>query len=118
MTDWMGIKGLAAHIVLEKDALHIYAAFIIQISSSAILRRPLSSVVPWLVVLGLEFLNEGADMWLGDEAHVQPWQIRGAAHDVLNTMLLPTALMLLCRHARGLFTTGPSEGNDQERTRE
>ncbi len=104
LIDWIALKDLAAYLFIEKDALHIYAAFIIQISSALILRRTVRSWLPWTIVLGLELLNEGADIWFGGEAYVQPWQLRGAVHDLVNTMLLPTALLLLCRYATGLFT--------------
>ena len=101
--DWMGMKGLAADLLIAKDALHIYLAFIIQISAAAALRKPLSSALPWLTVLVLELFNEGLDMWLGEELHLKQWQLVGAAHDLLNTMVLPTALLLLCRYSPGLF---------------
>ena len=70
-------------------------------------------------MLAAEIFNECLDMWFGEEAQIQPWQIQGAWHDILNTMLLPTALFLLCRYKVGLFVrdledspTG-TEGDDQ-----
>ncbi len=101
--DWMGLKDLAADLTITKDALHIYLAFIIQLSAAAIFRRSLASGLPWLVVLLFELVNEGLDMWLGEELQLKPWQLEGAAHDLINTMILPTALLLLCRYAPGLF---------------
>lgn len=101
--DWMGMKDLAADLSVAKDALHIYVAFVIQVSAAAISRRSLASGLPWLVVLMFELVNEGLDMWLGEEAHLQRWQFNGAVHDLINTMILPTALLLLCRYAPGLF---------------
>ena len=101
--DWMGMKGLADDLLIAKDALHIYFAFIIQISAAAVLRRPLSSGLPWMVVLAFELVNEALDLWLGEELHLKQWQLVGTAHDLVNTMILPTALLLLCRHSPGLF---------------
>ena len=101
--DWMGMKGLAADLLIAKDALHIYFAFVIQISAAAVLRKPMSNGLPWLAVLALELVNEGLDMWLGEELHLKQWQLVGAAHDLVNTMILPTALLLLCRYSPGLF---------------
>ena len=101
--DWMGMKGVAADLLIAKDALHIYFAFMIQISAAIVFRKPLSSGLPWLAVLLLELVNEGLDMWLGEEPHLKPWQYFGAVHDLVNTMILPTALLLLCRYSPGLF---------------
>ena len=102
--DWMGVKGLAADLTIAKDALHIYLAFVIQVSAAVVFRKPLSSGLPWLAVLLVELINEGLDIWLGEELHLKRWQVDGAAHDILNTMILPTALLLLCRYSPGLFT--------------
>jgi len=101
--DWMGMKELAADLYIAKDALHIYLAFIIQVSAAALFRKSLSNSLPWLTVLLFELVNEGLDMWLGEELHIKKWQLVGAAHDLVNTMVLPTALLLLCRYAPGIF---------------
>jgi len=110
----MGVKELAGQLGLEKDALHVYGAVLIQILSAAALRRPLSSWIPWLVVLGAALLNEYFDIRFGEEAQVQEWQLMGARHDILNTMVLPTLLVLLCRFAPFLFarpaSAAPAQG--------
>ena len=100
----MGLKDLAADLLIAKDALHIYLAFIIQVSAAAIFRKTLANVLPWLIVLLFELVNEGFDLWLGEELQFKRWQLDGAAHDLVNTMMLPTALLLLCRYAPGLFS--------------
>jgi len=102
------MKGLAADLLIAKDALHIYLAFIIQISAAALFRRSLASGLPWMTVLAFELVNEGLDLWLGEELHFKRWQMEGAAHDIINTMILPTALLLLCRYSPGLFRRGRS----------
>lgn len=99
----MGLKGLAAELSVAKDALHVYAAFVGQVAAAALLRRPLSSWWPWFAVLFLELVNESLDIFFGEEAHVQAWQLLGARHDILNTMVLPTLLLILCRAAPTLF---------------
>jgi len=101
--DWTGIKGLAEEVALSKDALHIYGAFIIHVLAALLLRRPLSSWLPWASVLAAELLNEFLDVRFGDEVSLQDWQVAGAKHDIINTMLIPTALMLLCRYRNRLF---------------
>ena len=101
---WNLMKDLAAELFIAKDALHIYFAFVIQVVAALIFRKSLASWTPWLTVLAFELVNEGLDMWLGEEAHLKQWQYDGAKHDIVNTMILPTALLLLCRFAPRLFS--------------
>jgi hypothetical protein len=102
--DWLGVKELASQLGVEKDALHVYGAFLIQVAAGILLRRPLSSWIPWFVVLVAALLNEFLDIRFGGEAQVQEWQLLGARHDLINTMVLPTLLLLLCRYAPFLLT--------------
>jgi hypothetical protein len=104
--DWMGLKALASDLGLAKDALHIYGAVAIQIAAALLFRRSLANWLPWFVVLLAALLIEGGDMWFGEEAHVQQWQIDGAKHDILNTMVLPTILLALSRYVPSLFNAG------------
>ena len=120
--DWMGLKGLASDLGLAKDALHVYAAVAIQVAAALLCRRSLGHWLPWTIVLLAELLNEAGDMWFGEEARVQQWQIDGAVHDVLNTMILPTLLLLLSRFAPTLFqarisnpNAGTADPNDPKR---
>ena len=101
--DWMGVKAMLASLVLEKDAIHIYSALLIQLVAAALTRKTLRDWQPWLAVLAFALINESLDVTLGEEASIEPWQIRGATHDLVNTMLLPSVLMLLSRHRPGLF---------------
>ena len=89
--NWLDMKRVAAALLLEKDALHIYAAFAIQLIAALSLRKRLSQWLPWLVVLGFALFNESLDILLGEEASIKPWQIQGAAHDLVNTCLLYTS---------------------------
>ena len=91
-------------MAFERDALHIYAALLVQIAAAKLSRRSLGHVLPWLVVLGVELINEIFDIWRGGEPRLMSWQIVAAMHDVINTMLLPTALLILCRQAPGVFS--------------
>ncbi len=121
--DWLGVKELAAQLGVEKDALHVYGAFLIQITAAILLRRPLSSWIPWFVVLAAALLNEYFDIRFGEEAQVQKWQLLGARHDIVNTMVLPTLLLLLCRCAPFLFARrasaapAPADTDEGERAR-
>lgn len=109
--DWMSFKGYADLLMVEKDALHIYGAVTIQILAALLFKRSLASRLPWAVVLALELLNEGFDMWFGEEPHIARWQVMGAAHDLFNTMVLPTLLLLLARRAPRLLV-GPGHAGE------
>lgn len=90
---------------LERDALHIYAAILIQLASAALLRRTLASPWPWLVVLVFALGNEWLDM-SGDRL-IEDWEKAAAVHDLWNSMLLPTLLLLVVRFAPRLTTKVP-----------
>lgn len=101
--DWEAIKqAVAAWTGLERDALHIYAAILIQIGSAALLRRTLASPWPWLVVLAFALANEWLDV---QRDHlVEEWEKAASLHDLWNTMLLPSLLLLVARFAPRLMT--------------
>ena len=117
--DWLGLKGLATDIGLEKDALHIYAAFAIQLAVAFWSKRGLASWLPWSAVLLAVAVNEYLDTFHGGEIPLQEWQIRGSIHDLINTMALPSALLILARVApawliRGREAPAPTEGQAPE----
>lgn len=99
------MKDEAARLLFEKDALHIYAGVAIQIVIAALSGRTLGNRLPWLMVLGFEGVNEALDIMRGGEPALRPWQIVSAVHDLVNTMMLPTVLLLLCRYRPGLFSS-------------
>jgi hypothetical protein len=106
--DWGEFKTVSETFAISKDALHIYAAFVIQAAAAAVLRRPFGSIWPWLAVLVAEAINEYLDIRYSNETSLQAWQIAEAQHDIINTMLLPSALLLLCRYRAKLFcSTSP-----------
>ncbi len=98
-------------MLFEKDALHIYAALFVQIAAALLSHRSLGHVFPWLAVLALELVNEVIDVVRGGEPNLMPWQVVSGVHDVINTMILPTALLLLCRRTPALFKFGPTNSN-------
>lgn len=96
--DWQQIKDvIAAWTGLERDALHIYAALLAQVGSALVLRRSLAHWAPWAFVLLLALGNELLDMF-GDRL-VEAWEVDAGLHDLWNTMLLPSLLLLLARFA-------------------
>ncbi len=42
------------------------------------------------------------------------WQVVSAVHDIINAMILPTVLLMLCRHAPGLFAWNRDNPPDGE----
>jgi len=81
---------------LGKDALHIHFALLIYLIAAAAFKDS-RSILPWLIVLAVELCNEALDLkrhhdgllaWLWDESIKDLW----------NTMLWPTALLLLTRY--------------------
>jgi len=86
---------------LERDALHIYAAILVQVGAAALLRRSLASPFPWLVVLAAALGNEALD--ITRDGLFEDYERSAALHDLWNSMLVPTLLALLVRFAPRLF---------------
>jgi hypothetical protein len=103
MTDWYQIKLLIEHATgVSMDALHILAGVLAQLMFAALFRSSLHSWRPWLFVLALILLNETSDLWV--ERWPEPaMQYGEGLKDLLLTMLLPTLLTLLARHAPTLL---------------
>ena len=99
---WPELKTmLETSIGLSQDALHMYAAVLIQLVAAALTRKSLAHPLPWLVVLMLELVNEWAD--IRSDNLFEEWERWTALHDVVNTMALPTLLLVLARTAPRLF---------------
>ena len=100
--DWELAKAvISLWTELERDALHIYAAILVQIVAAAALRRSLASLLPWLVVLAAALANEALD--ISRDGVFEGWERGAALHDLWNSMLVPTLLALLVRFAPRLF---------------
>lgn len=84
---------------LAKDALHIHVGLIVFFVVALVFRWPLRSWKPWLAVLVVTLAGEAWDMWdsLADGRRILPaanWK------DVWNTMLWPSAILLLARFTK------------------
>ena len=93
---WIDVKvWLEWALGLPRDALHVHLSLVLLFGSAILLRRRPDSVWCWAVVLLLELANEGVDGWRalrdGD-----PW-LAESAHDVINTMLWPTMILIFGR---------------------
>lgn len=91
---------LLHNIGLSKDALHVYVALLLFLASVALLRWPMSSGKPWLVVALAAFVGEAWDL-RDSVVHGTPVVLAANLHDVVNTLFWPTILVLLAR--RGLL---------------
>jgi len=111
---WLELKNEAARLLFEKDALHIYFAVVIQVVVALWTRRSLGDWRPWFAVLAIEVINEVFDIARGGEPALMPWQVVSAVHDFINTMALPTVLLILCRRAPGLFAWSRDDPSDGE----
>jgi hypothetical protein len=95
--DWHQLKTwLETASGLNMDALHVHAGILLLVAAALMLRRPLRSPWPWLVVLAAELANEYYDL------NYEIWPTRGqqfaeGAKDIWNTMLLPTAILVAAR---------------------
>ena len=97
MNDWLHFKTqIVGTIGLERDALHVYVSVLIQFAIAIALRRGIGDWLPWLAVLvaacGNEILDVGVEVW-PDPA----MQAAQAVHDIVNSMILPTILLVAVR---------------------
>lgn len=101
--EWASMKaGLQPMLNISHDALHVVLGVLVQLVAAAITRSSLSRALPWLVVFGLELINEINDI------KVERWptfamQLGEGVKDTLLTMLLPTILLILVRMQPRLF---------------
>ena len=95
--DWIEIKiWLESASGLDRDALHIYGAIIIQLFFALFFRRSLASPWPWLFVISAELANEYFDNYasLSTTGHITDAGLAESIKDIWNTMILPTFLLL------------------------
>ena len=89
---------------LAKDALHIHVGLIVFFAAALLFRWPLRSWKPWAAALAVTLAGEAWDLWdsFHDGRRILIW---ANWKDVWNTMLWPSAILLLARGTR-LFGTG------------
>ena len=100
---WYEVKLFIEHSVsFSDDSLHVMVGVVILLVAALLLRTPISSWRPWLVVLLLLTVNEAADLVI--ERWPNPGMQYGeGARDVLLTMFLPTLLLFAARWRPRLF---------------
>ena len=98
--DWEAAKNwLSSEFHVSHAVLHIHVGLAICLLTSLLLRRPLSSVLPWLVVVMLELANEASDF---TRYYVSgwPWTATNTIEDIVNTLFWPTVLLVLFHRRR------------------
>ena len=108
--DWHQVKvWLETAAGLDMDALHVHGGVLLQIVAAILLRKPLSSPWPWLVVLGAECANEFYDytneVWPGPERQLQ---LAEGVRDLWNTMVIPSLILILARWLPALLVGRPA----------
>ncbi len=103
MASWHQSKLFIEHsATIDHDALHVLVGVLLSLAFGLILRRPLTSWLPWLGVLAVILWNEAVDLWV--ERWPDPGQQYGeGAKDLVLTMFLPTVLMITARVRPELF---------------
>ena len=79
---------------LSKDALHIYIGLIVFFVTALLIRRPLRSWLPLLMVVLAALVGEVLDM-KDDIFQLGGWRWKASLHDLVNTMFWPFVIWLL-----------------------
>ena len=80
---------------INDTLLHVGGGLLLQLCIATLFRLPLASMLPWLVVFGVEVTNEVSDLyWSGLKGDDN---LLASTLDTLATMLLPTVVLLVAR---------------------
>ena len=95
-TVWGGWKVATEEFLgLTADALHVHVGVLLLLGYALAIRRRLYHWWPWALVLLTELVNEFID--LNQPSGSIENNLPASTHDVLNTMFLPTVMLLLLR---------------------
>ena len=103
MSSWHQGKLFIEHsLAISHNSLHIFIGVLLWVAIGLLLRRPLTSWLPWLWVFAAILWNETVDLWI--EQWPDPGQQYGeGAKDVILTMFVPTLIMFAARFRPDLF---------------
>lgn len=117
---WFSVKEQAElSLHLSSDALHVNVGVGLFLFFSLFARRRKWLIMPWLVLFGLELLNEFFDM--RSVNYESDWS--SSVRDFINTMTLPTVLLFFMKFSERPWTragvtkvdsvaTGENESSD------
>ena len=93
---WGEWKTAIEHFVgLSADALHVHVSILLYLLFALATRRRLYHWMPWVLVLLIECINEFIDLNQPAGSLESNWP--ASQHDILNTMFLPTVLLVMLR---------------------
>ena len=96
MQHWVDFKDLiVGSSGFDRGSLHVLASVPLQVVCALLLRRPITSFWPWLLVLALAVVNEAASGYA--DGRLEDWEIPGSLRDLLLVMALPTFLAIALR---------------------
>jgi hypothetical protein len=103
MSSWHQGKLFIEHTLrIEHGTLHVMVGMLLWLVFALLLRRPITSWAPWLLVFAVILWNETVDLWF--EVWPDPGRQYGEGFkDILLTMFVPTILMLAARVRPDLF---------------
>ena len=115
MSSWHQGKLFVEHTLrIEHGTLHVIVGELIWLAFALLLRRPITSWIPWLLVFAIILWNEIVDLWF--EVWPDPGRQYGEGlKDLLLTMFVPTVLMLAARSRPDLFRAGPRRARARRR---
>lgn len=90
---------LVDHLGLAKDALHVHIGLMLFFGAALLFRWRLSSWKPWAVVAAVAIVGEIWDI-RDSVAYKSTVHYSANWHDIWNTMVWPTAILLLARGTR------------------
>ena len=95
--DWKQTKDFVEKsVTISSDSLHVLGGVVVMLGAALLLRKPLSSLLPWLVVLALICINEAIDLQY-PQWKVPAMDLGESAKDLMLTMALPTMMLVFAR---------------------
>src|SRR3546814_2321401 len=90
---WGPLKtGFEKSVGLSADAIHVHVGVMLLFFFAWVTRRPLHDWRPWLMVFAVELANEIIDLNQEFGSIERNWN--ASRHDLINTMFIPTLLVL------------------------
>lgn len=103
MGTWHEGKLFIEHsLAIEHGTLHVIVGVLLWLAFALLLRRPLSTWLPWLWLFAVILWNETVDLWMEKWPH-PGMQYGEGAKDILLTMLVPTIILFASRARPDLF---------------
>lgn len=104
---WFDFKSFVEHAsAISNDAVHVLVGGLGTLLIAVVTRRSVADWLPWLTILSVAVANESADLWR-EQWPSPAMQYGEGAKDILLTMALPTALLIVARCYPRIFSRTP-----------